>query len=154
MQIEEFRDLIGGVTAKLAGKALDASLMAELNTALPAESATFQSLAEACRSGIREGWLCTREHGGVKFGRAIKPGAETHGFSVDVVEMDDIAGPHHAHPNGEVVMIIPESEGAVFDGHGEGWLVYEPGTAHSPTVTKGKAIVLYMLPEGAIEFTR
>ena len=154
MQIEEFRDLIGGVTAKLAGKALDASLMAELNAALPAESATFQKLAEACRSGIREGWLCTREHGGVKFGRAIKPGAETHGFSVDVVEMDDIAGPHHAHPNGEVVMIIPESEGAVFDGHGEGWLVYEPGTAHSPTVTRGKAIVLYMLPEGAIEFTR
>ncbi|MEX0922667.1 MAG: DUF4863 family protein [Rhodovibrionaceae bacterium] len=154
MQIEEFRDLIGGITAKIAGKPIDATLMAEMNRDFPAGGAAFQQLAEACRSGIAAGWLCQREHGGVKFGRAVKPGAETHGFSVDVVEMDDVAGPHHAHPNGEVVMIVPESEGAVFDGHGEGWLVYEPGTAHSPTVSKGKAIVLYMLPEGAIEFSR
>ena len=154
MEIEEFRGMVGGITAKIAGKRLDSELAAELNSTFPAEGETFRSLAAACRSGIEEGWLCQREHGGVKFGRAVKPGPETHGFSVDVVEMDDVAGPHHAHPNGEVVMIVPETEGAVFDGHGEGWMVYEPGTAHSPTVSKGKAIVLYMLPDGAIEFTR
>lgn len=153
MQIEEFRGLVSGITGQIAGKPLDESLMAELNRDFPAEGETFQALAEACRTGIREGWLCQREHGGVKFGRPVKPGPETHGFSVDVVEMDDIVGPRHAHPNGEIDMIIPESEDAVFDGHGEGWLVYGPGTVHSPTVSHGKAIVLYLLPDGAIEFT-
>lgn len=153
MQIEEFRGLVSGITGQIAGKPLDESLMAELNRDFPAEGETFQALAEACRTGIREGWLCQREHGGVKFGRPVKPGPETHGFSVDVVEMDDVVGPRHAHPNGEIDMIIPESEGAVFDGHGEGWLIYGPGTVHSPTVSHGKAIVLYLLPDGAIEFT-
>jgi hypothetical protein len=42
---------------------------------------------------------------------------------------------------------------AQFDGHGAGWLVYEPGSAHYPTVRGGKALVLYLLPQGAIEFT-
>ncbi len=68
--------------------------------------------------------------------------------------MDDIKGPYHGHPNGEIDMIIPETAGAKFDGRGQGWVVYEPETAHYPTVTDGKAIVLYLLPEGEIDFTR
>ena len=40
------------------------------------------------------------------------------------------------------------------DGHGEGWLVYGAASAHHPTVTGGRAMVLYLLPGGAIEFTR
>jgi hypothetical protein len=51
-------------------------------------------------------------------------------------------------------MIVPETGGAVFDGRGEGWLVYGPGTGHKPTVSNGKAIVLYLLPDGEIDFTR
>ncbi len=51
-------------------------------------------------------------------------------------------------------MIMPLTEDARFDGHGAGWLVYGPGTAHRPTVTQGRALVLYLLPGGAIEFTR
>jgi hypothetical protein len=74
--------------------------------------------------------------------------------SVDVVEMESVKGPHHRHPNGEIDMIMPISPGAKFDGHGAGWLVYGPDTAHNPTVTEGKALVLYLLPGGAIEFTR
>jgi hypothetical protein len=72
---------------------------------------------------------------------------------VDVVDMDDLAGPHHAHPNGEIDMIMPLTEGARFDGHGAGWLVYGPGSAHRPTVTGGRALVLYLLPGGAIDFS-
>jgi len=49
---------------------------------------------------------------------------------------------------------MPLTTGAQFDGHGAGWVVYGPGTAHSPTVTEGRALVLYLLPQGAIEFTR
>ena len=33
-------------------------------------------------------------------------------------------------------------------------LVYPPGSAHRPTVTQGRALVLYLLPEGRIDFTR
>ncbi|MEQ8689313.1 MAG: DUF4863 family protein, partial [Pseudomonadales bacterium] len=100
------------------------------------------------------GWLCAREAGGLRFGRVIKPGPATHGFSVDVVLMKDCVGPHHAHPRGEIDMIMPVDPGARFDDRPEGWLVYSDTTAHSPTVTGGEAIVLYLLPEGAIEFTR
>ena len=76
------------------------------------------------------------------------------GYSVDVVDMHDIKGPHHRHPNGEIDLIIPLSEGAKFDDHDAGWLVYEPQSAHYPTVTGGQALILYLLPQGAIEFTR
>ena len=84
----------------------------------------------------------------------MKPGEATHGFSIDVVEMEDIAGPHHSHPNGEIDMIMPLGAAAKFDGRGRGWLVYAPGSAHRPTVGEGKALVLYLLPQGSIEFTR
>ena len=84
----------------------------------------------------------------------MKPGPATHGFSVDVVEMNDIAGPHHRHPNGEVDLVMPLEGDARFDGHGAGWVVYGPGSAHRPTVSGGKALVLYLLPDGAIEFTK
>ncbi|MCG3102208.1 DUF4863 family protein, partial [Enterobacter sp. DRP3] len=56
--------------------------------------------------------------------------------------------------NGEVDMIMPVTDAARFDGHGAGWLVYGPGSAHRPTVTQGRALVLYLLPGAAIEFTR
>ena len=68
--------------------------------------------------------------------------------------MCNLAGPHHVHPNGEIDLIMPLDATAQFDGHGAGWLVYPPGSAHPPTVTGGRALVLYLLPDGAIEFTR
>ena len=98
--------------------------------------------------------LANREGGGLKYGRIFKPADELHGFSVDVVDMDSIAGPHHTHPLGEIDLIMPMDATATFDGHGAGWLVYGPGSAHRPTVTQGRALVLYLLPGGAIEFTR
>ena len=51
-------------------------------------------------------------------------------------------------------MIIPESPDAKFDGQGQGWTVYEADSEHYPTVTDGKAIILYLLPAGEIDFTR
>jgi hypothetical protein len=36
----------------------------------------------------------------------------------------------------------------------EGWPVYGPGSAHHPTVTGGRAVALYLLPGGAVRFTR
>ena len=154
MTPEKFQALIAHVTAAIAGMPLDKQLEAFLNERFPAGGAEFAAIAEACRAAVAAGWMCEREHGGIKFGRVIKPCPELHGFSVDVVEMADVVGPHHAHPNGEIDMIMPLEADARFDRHGAGWLVYGPGSAHRPTVAGGRAYVLYLLPQGAIEFTR
>jgi hypothetical protein len=138
----------------LAGRALDATLQAELNRRFPSAGAEFQSIFAACRAAIAGGWMCNREAGGIRYGRVIKPDPELAGCSVDVVEMRDLAGPHHRHPHGEIDMIMPLTHQARFDGQPAGWLVYGQGTSHAPTVTGGSALVLYLLPQGAIEFTK
>lgn len=136
----------------LKDRPVDDHLQDALSAAFPLAGSDFQDLAAACRLGVEQGWLASRGEEPLKWGRVIKPGDDTCGFSVDVVRMSDVAGPHHAHPNGEIDMIIPLAEGARFDGHGQGWLVYPPGSAHRPTVTGGSAIIVYFLPQGAIEF--
>ena len=150
----QFREQIAELSAQLAGRALDASLDAWLNAEHGAATATYARLKRSCETGVAEGWLCDREGGGIRYGRIFKPAPDLNGFSVDVVDMADIAGPHHAHPNGEIDLIMPLDEGAQFDGRPAGWLVCPPGSAHRPTVTGGRALVLYLLPEGSIQFTR
>ena len=154
MNLQEFEGLIGRITEQLQGREVDAGLTDFLNKTVPAEGELFQQVAAACHTGIKDGWLCQQSHGGIDYGRAIKQGPATHGFSVDVVRMKDVKGPHHAHPKGEIDMIMPIDADAKFDGAGGGWLVYDPDTAHHPTVSDGEALVLYLLPDGAIEFTR
>ena len=148
----EFQSHVSVVTRWLSGRPLDANLTEALNRAFPPGSPVFQGLANACREGVRDGWLAVRGEAPLRWGRVIKPTPDTDGFSIDVVHMTDVAGPHHAHPQGEIDMIIPLDPGARFDGRGEGWLVYSPGTSHSPTVEGGAAIILYLLPGGEIQF--
>ena len=154
MSVEEFKGLISQVTQKIAGRALDKSLMDDLNQNFPADGEIFKAIEAACHAGIKAGFICNKEAGGIKFSRVIKPNPDIHGFSVDVVDMPAVKGPHHAHPLGEIDMVMPIDEAARFDNHGKGWLVYGPGTAHSPTTTEGRALVLYLLPDGAIDFGR
>jgi hypothetical protein len=153
MTREQFGDLIASITARIQGKPLDHRLAAELNETFPPHGIVVKEVIAACREGTTAGWMCGRDAGGIKYGRVIKPTDRTHGFSVDVVEMEDLKGPHHRHPNGEIDLVMPLTLGAKFDGHGAGWVVYGVDSAHHPTVTEGKAWVLYLLPEGAIEFT-
>ena len=154
MSPAQFREQIAQLTTQLAGRPLDAGLDAWLNAEHGTQSATYRQLKQTRMAGLAEGWLCNREGGGIRYGRIFKPADDLHGFSVDVVDMTDIAGPHHAHPNGEIDLIMPLDDGAQFDGRPAGWLVCPPGSAHQPTVTHGRALVLYLLPQGSIEFTR
>ncbi len=154
MTVTEYTDLMATITGRIEGRALDQRLEADLNRMFPADGDVVRSVFDACREAIAAGWMCNREHAGIKYGRVVKPGAATHGYSVDVVEMQDIAGGHHRHPAGEIDLIMPLTGSPEFDGHGAGWLVYGPGSAHHPTVSGGKALVLYLLPQGAIEFTK
>ncbi len=154
MEVQEFEGLIAGLTSQIAGRPLDASLAAHLNAQCGPDSDSYRQIFAACRAAIAAGWMCRHEAGGIRYGRVIKPAPSLHGFSVDVVDMDNIAGPHHVHPQGEIDLIMPLTDGALFDGHPAGWCVYGPGSAHRPTVSAGRALVLYLLPQGAIEFTR
>ncbi|MCA0240528.1 MAG: DUF4863 family protein [Proteobacteria bacterium] len=150
---EAFRQQIAGLTAQLQGRALDGALDDWLNREHGAASASYAALKAACQAGVAAGWLCNREGGGIRYGRIFKPAPDLHGFSVDVVDMRDIAGPHHVHPNGEIDLIMPIEGDALFDGRAAGWLVCPPGSAHRPTVSQGRALVLYLLPEGQIQFS-
>ena len=149
----EFASLVSKVTAWLEGRPLTRSLADDLHHAFPPGGEAFEALAACCRRGIAEGWLASRGEEPLRWGRILKAGPETHGFSVDVVRMTDVAGPHHTHPLGEIDMIVPLDPAARFDDRPRGWLVYEPGSSHSPTVTQGSAAILYLLPAGEISFS-
>ena len=150
----EFQAQIAQLTSQIAGRALDSELDAWLNRDHGASSATYLQLKASCEAGVAAGWLANREGGGIKSGRIFKPSDDLHGFSVDVVDMQDIAGPHHTHPNGEIDLVMPIEGDAQFDGRSAGWCVYPAGSAHRPTVSNGRALVLYLLPQGKIEFTK
>lgn len=153
MSRERFETVVGGVAGEIANRPLDGNLAEHLNAAWPPGGATFEQLRALCAEGEREGWLMAREAGGIRFGRAVKPGGAAGDFSVDVVRMKDVRGPHHIHPRGEIGAIIALDGAPAFDGFPEGWYVYGPGTRHHPTVAGGEAYVLYLLPGGEIEFT-
>jgi hypothetical protein len=149
----EFQQLVAPVARFAQGRALDAVLQADLNRSFPPEDEAFQQIREACHAGIAAGWLCSQGDAKRRYGRIFEAGEATHGFSVDVVDITDLVGNHHRHPTGEIDMIMPFSREARFDDNGAGWLVYPPGSGHRPTVTGGRALILYLLPEGKIEWT-
>lgn len=153
MHIEEFKSLIGPLTEFVATRVVDHRLADDLADRFPANGEYFAKVEDACRSAIAAGWMCAEGGQGRRFGRVIEPSADTGGLSVDVVALKDIVGPHHRHPTGEVCMVMPVDRGARFDGVSRGWCIYPPGSSHRPTVSGGEAIVLYMLPDGRIEFT-
>lgn len=158
MTPDTFRQQIAALTLRIAGRPLDAALDAWLNTECGPDSAVYRELSASCQAGVAEGWLCQRHQqldgGGIRYGRIFKPAPDLHGFSVDVVDMTDIAGPHHVHPEGEIDLVMPVEGEARFDGRPAGWLVLPPGSAHRPTVSQGRALVLYLLPNGKIDFTK
>jgi hypothetical protein len=153
MSKQQFLETVAKIAEAIGDKPLDSDLANYLNDAYPASGGTFADLKRLCGEGERDGWLMQREAGGIRFGRAVKPGTEAGHFSVDVVRMKDVKGPHHIHTTGEIGAIMAVDGQPQFDGHDEGWYVYGPGSDHHPTVTNGDAYVLYLLPEGAIEFT-
>jgi hypothetical protein len=142
------------VMKAVAGQTIDQSLADTLNRKFPAGSNAVKAIEAACHDAIAAGWMCNQGAEGRRFGRVVEPSPETSNLSVDVVQLRDIVGPHHSHPNGEICLTMPVTPAAKFDGNGAGWCVYEPGSAHNPTVTDGEALVLYLLPEGKINFTQ
>ena len=124
---------------------------AQLETRIAKDSDVIQRVEALSRQGLEAGWLCPRENQGAAFGRVAKPTESTHNLSIDAVYMSG-AGAAHTHPNGEVSVCFPTEGEPTFEGHADGWVVKAPGSSHVPTVTGGKMLILYFLPEGAMEW--
>jgi len=153
MKISEFQALLKPVTDLVSGMAIDARLAEELNRRFPPGGEVFDTIERACHEAIADGWMCANGDAGRRWGRVIEPCEDTGGLSVDVVDLTDLVGSHHGHPTGEVCMVMPITPDAQFDGTSRGWCVFEPGSGHYPTVTNGEALILYMLPDGKIDYT-
>ena len=153
MNPEEFQHTLQPVLDAVGNKSVNQDLAHLLNEEFPGDGKAFQAIESACHAAIDAGWMCTQGGEGRRFGRVIEPTDKTHELSVDVVDLEDVVGPHHRHPNGEICMVMPVDEDARFNGHPRGWCVFEPGSDHFPTVQGGRSLVLYLLPGGEIEFT-
>ena len=149
--IDTFRPLIDaarGVDLSKPAAARDA-LRARLDPA----SAEARALNQKLRALLDEGRIADRGAMPVKFGRVTKATPESDDFSIDVVHMDG-AGPHHVHPNGEVNWCVALDGEPRFDGEAPGWVVMPPGSGHVPTVAGGRMLIVYLLPQGRIEFSK
>ena len=153
MTPEQFRSLMQPVARAIAGRPVDDALAATLAHEFPPDGERVARIEAACHAGIEAGWMCAQGGPGRRFGRVIEPGPDTGGLSVDVVDITDFTGPHHRHPNGEICLVLPVTPQARFLGEGRSWCVYGPGSSHSPAVSGGRALILYLLPGGKIEFT-
>ena len=129
-------------------------LAARLNEVLPLDGEVCRAVLAVAEEGVADGWLCGREAGGIHFSRPVKPSPASHDFSVDAVVMDNVRGPKHTHTNGEINLCFAQEGDPKFDGHPAGWVVFPPGSTHVPSVKDGKMLILYFLPQGAIEFVR
>ena len=152
IDIDDFAELLRPLFEAIAGKPVNATLAGMLDRLFPADGEYFAAIELACQEAIAAGWMCAEGEGDRRFGRVLAPDDVSLGMSVDVVDVNDKVGPFHRHPKGEICMVMPVTPGATFCNQPRGWCVYPPGSAHYPTVRGGEALVLYLLPEGQIEF--
>lgn len=152
MDRQTFAAAVKPVTDAIADRAVDQDLSHYLNQQFPLDSPVVATLRQACLDGVESGLLCKHEAGGIRYGRVLRPDKSLGCFSVDVVEMENIVGPHHTHPRGEVDLVLPLDGAPTFGGSAGPWVVCDPGSAHQPSIEGGRALVLYLLPGGEIDF--
>lgn len=145
--------LLAPVFEALEGLDLTDRAAAERTLASRVSATTMEEVSTALRAAHAAGLLTTkRASPTLTFGRVSKPSPDTRGFAVDAV---DIAGPGavHTHPKGEVSWLLPIEGAPRFEGATEGWVVLPPGSRHVPTVTGGRMLIVYFLPDGAVDWS-
>jgi hypothetical protein len=150
MSKEQLLDLLGPLTEFLRGIPLGdpGESVARIEERFPYQGETVETIRHAMVAAVDEGWLVPREKGAVKFGRLA---AEYNGFSLDVV-LSGGDGPRHLHPKGEVNLMFSWDGEPIFDGCEPGWAVFPPGSTHVPAVVGGQMLILYLLPDGEVEW--
>jgi hypothetical protein len=123
----------------------------ELERRFDPKSAEARALGQQLIALSQEGKLASRGALPVRWGRVAKASPETLDQSIDVVVMNG-AGPRHRHPRGEVNFCLAIDGEPTFEGQPPGWVVLEAGTVHVPTVAGGTMLIVYLLPQGEMEF--
>jgi hypothetical protein len=124
---------------------------AALQAKYPLSGDYLLEVRRLCERGVEEGWLCSTERGGVRFSR-LTPPDKYFPYSVDAVLLRGPAA-EHRHPKGEINIGWPVEGEPRFCGLEPGWSVFAPGSRHVPEVTGGGMLLLYFLPDGAIEWS-
>lgn len=124
---------------------------AELERLYPSAGAEAAALREALLTAVEDGVICHKGKDPVRFSRLAKPGDTAHDLSVDFVQMTG-GGINHRHPRGEINLCFSIEGDAKFDGQPQGWVAFAPETAHVPTVTDGRMLIVYFLPGGEVEW--
>ena len=102
---------------------------------------------------LEEGKIADNGELPVRWGRVAKASEETSNLSIDVVHMNG-AGPRHRHPEGEINYCIALEGQPTFEGQPPGWVVMPSDSTHVPTVAGGTMLIVYLLPQGKIEFLK
>ena len=123
----------------------------ELATRFDPSSAEADAVRDGLLALLEEGRIADRGEPPLRYGRAAKATEETFGFSIDVVHMSG-PGPRHRHPTGEVNFCVPLEGAPSFEGQTSGWVVMPPESTHVPRVDGGTMLIVYLLPDGKIEF--
>lgn len=147
---EEIQEACKPIIQFLIGKKISPTLNSELDQAFPKDSMQLQTIESLCKKALAENHIKMRGASELRFGRILKP-TEACPLSIDIVDMN-CKGPGHTHPLGEVDLCFPQDSSAEFDGKADTWIVYPENSWHEPTVTQGRMIILYFLPEGSIRF--
>jgi hypothetical protein len=147
--LETFRPLIDAAAGLDLTDA--AAAVANLNARFDPTGADAAHLNAALETLLAAGSIADRGELPVMWGRVTKPCEESRGLSIDVVRMTG-PGPRHHHPCGEVNWCVAREGTPTFDGDGPGWVVKAEGSTHVPTVEGGEMLIVYLLPQGAIEF--
>lgn len=150
---DEMSRLLLEVCDSIRGRPLDEHLELHLNREFGVGTQSYARMVSLLKIGVEEEWAAYVEIDGADYrrGRIAEASLETAGMSIESGLLRDVKGQYYCHTNGEINMIIPLEEGAQFCGHGAGWCVFAPLSEHFPTVTR-KALILYFLPGGAIEY--
>ncbi|MGW2937542.1 DUF4863 family protein [Streptomyces sp. NPDC001156] len=132
-----------------------------LNDTYGPDSELYRDLARLVRLGVEEGWAANVEVDGPDYRRSLiaPPSQETSYFSVTAVYMNSASpyrGQYHAHPYGEINVVVPVDRNAQLMGpggwQGAGWTAPGPGSHHYPEVRGGALIALFYLPAGRISY--
>lgn len=126
--------------------------MAALTARLDPRSQAGRRISAELKALLADGKICDKGAPPVRYSRVAKAIEATRHFSIDTVHMDG-PGPHHVHPLGEANWCIALDGDPRFDGQPEGWVVMPPGSGHVPTVSGGTMLIVYLLPQGQIQFT-
>lgn len=169
----EARDALIRLSAAFLGEVKDltpgTTVERWLNATHGPGSEVYERLATLVKTGVRDGWAAEVEVDGPHYRRSrlTEPSADTHWFSITAVYMDStgntqgnpgnsLRGQYHAHPYGELNLVVPLTPGAALAGPNgwceAGWTAPGPGSHHYPEARGGAVIALFFLPAGRIAY--